>query len=165
MKKKADLDAIDPYLMIGIEGMLLCEYSEEQILSHFRQILKKDYPQKGRKALLADLREASRIREATPPEEWPALLLDILRASGWFPAAVREILDQIEKLPANASKAEVARIVSAARNKMKARKASSSANRFAAEVEESILFENGNLWTVMDVLADALANLGDRDNK
>jgi hypothetical protein len=69
MKKKADLDAIDPYLMIGIEGMLLCEYSEEQILSHFRQILKKDYPQKGRKALLADLREASRIREATPPEE------------------------------------------------------------------------------------------------
>ena len=64
-----------------------------------------------------------------------------------------------------AGKAEVARIVSASRNKMKARKASSSANRFAAEVEESILFENGNLWTVMDVLADALANLGDRDNK
>jgi hypothetical protein len=86
MKKKADLDAIDPYLMIGIEGMLLCEYSEEQILSHFRQILKKDYPQKGRKALLADLREASQIREATPPEEWPALLLDILRASGWSTA-------------------------------------------------------------------------------
>ena len=51
MKKKADLDAIDPYLMIGIEGMLLCEYSEEQILSHFRQILKKDYPPKGRKAV------------------------------------------------------------------------------------------------------------------
>jgi hypothetical protein len=50
-------------------------------------------------------------------------LLDILRASGWFPAAVREILDKIEKLPANASKAEVATIVSAARNKMKARKA------------------------------------------
>ncbi|HXM28180.1 MAG TPA: hypothetical protein VN957_19300 [Chthoniobacterales bacterium] len=123
MKKKANLDSIDPYLMIGIEGMLLCEYSEEQILSHVRQILKNDYPQKGRKALLADLREASRIREATPPEEWPALLLDILRASGWFPAAVREIVDQIEKLPANASKAEVARIVSAARNKMKARKA------------------------------------------
>jgi hypothetical protein len=122
MKKKSDLDAIDPYLMIGIEGMLLCEYSEEQILSHFQQILKKDYPQKGRKALLADLRKASRIREATPPEEWPALFLDILRASGWFPAAVREIIDQIEKLPANASKAEVARIVSAARNKMKARK-------------------------------------------
>ncbi len=83
MKKKANLDSIDPYLMIGIEGMLLCEYSEEQILSHIRQILKNDYPQKGRKALLADLREASRIREATPPEEWPALLLDILRASGW----------------------------------------------------------------------------------
>jgi hypothetical protein len=123
MKNKANLDAIDPYLMIGIEGMLLCEYSEEEILSHVRQILKKDYPQKGRKALLADLREASRIREATPPEEWPALLLDILRASGWFPAAVREILDQIEKLPANASKPEVARIVSAARNKMRAGKA------------------------------------------
>ena len=49
-------------------------------------------------------------------------MLDILRASGWFPAAVREILDQIEKLPANAGKAEVARIVSAARNKMKAGK-------------------------------------------
>jgi len=123
MKKKANLDSIDPYLMIGIEGMLLCEYSEEQILSHVRQILKNDYPQKCRKALLADLREASRIREATPPEELPALLLDILRASGWFPAAVREIVDQIEKLPANASKTEVARIVSAARNKMKARNA------------------------------------------
>ena len=71
MKKKGNLDAIDPYLMIGIEGMLLCEYSEEQILSHIRQILKNDYPQKGRKALLADLREASRIREAIPPEECP----------------------------------------------------------------------------------------------
>ena len=75
MKKKANLDSIDPYLMIGIEGMLLCKYSEEQILSHFRQILKKDYPQKGRKALLADLREASRIREATPPKSGPLYCL------------------------------------------------------------------------------------------
>jgi len=40
MKKKANLDSIDPYLMIGIESMLLCEYSEEQILSHVRQTLK-----------------------------------------------------------------------------------------------------------------------------
>jgi hypothetical protein len=120
--------------------MLLCEYSEEQILSHFRQILKKDYPQKGRKALLADLREASRIRKATPPEEWPALLLDILRASGWFPAAVREILDQIERLPANASRTEVARIVSAARKKMKARKVSKLLNpNFACRVGVGIV--------------------------
>jgi hypothetical protein len=77
MKKKHDLDFIDPFLMMGIEGMIYAEYSDEEMLNHFQQILKEDYRQKGRKALLADLREASRIREATPPEEWPALLLDI----------------------------------------------------------------------------------------
>ncbi len=41
MKKKSDLDAIDPYLMIGIEGMLLCEYSEvARIVSAARNKMK-----------------------------------------------------------------------------------------------------------------------------
>jgi hypothetical protein len=57
MKKNHDLDFIDPFLMMGIEGMIYAEYSDEEMLSHFQQILKEDYRQKHRKALLAELKE------------------------------------------------------------------------------------------------------------
>jgi len=57
MKKKHDLDFIDPFLMMGIEGMIYAEYSDEEMLNHFQQILKEDYRQKHRKALLAELKE------------------------------------------------------------------------------------------------------------
>ena len=57
MKKNHDLDFIDPFLMMGIEGMIYAEYSDEEMLNHLQQILKEDYRQKHRKALLAELKE------------------------------------------------------------------------------------------------------------
>jgi hypothetical protein len=57
MKRKHDLDFIDPFLMMDIEGMIYAEYSDEEMLLHFQQILKEDYRQKHRKALLAELKE------------------------------------------------------------------------------------------------------------
>jgi len=57
MKKNHDLDFIDPFLMMGIEGMIYAEYSDEEMLHHFQQILKEDYQQKHRKALSAELKE------------------------------------------------------------------------------------------------------------
>jgi len=83
MKKKGNLDAIDPYLMIGIEGMLLCEYSEEQILSHFRQILKKGLPAEGPKGIIGRFEGSESDKGGNSARRVPALLLDILRASGW----------------------------------------------------------------------------------
>jgi len=56
MKKKHDLDFIDPFLMMGHRGHDLCRVLDEEMLNHFQRILKEDYRQKHRKALLAELK-------------------------------------------------------------------------------------------------------------
>ena len=44
MKKKHDLDFIDPFLMMGIEGMIYAEYSDEEMLYHLRRSSLKKIP-------------------------------------------------------------------------------------------------------------------------